>query len=469
MKRNKNISIILVLSVVFGLSSCYVAKQYQSPEMATLDLYRTDQLTDTAISIGDSISLGDISWQKLFSDTLLRRYIQTGLDNNIDIRIAIKNIDIASAYVEQAQAAFLPSVFGSLNYGFTHNSRNSMIPNRNVHQFNLGANLSWEADIWGRIRSQEKAALAAYLQTVEAHKAVKTRLVANIASMYYQLAALSEQMQVAQQTIRSRDSSLVTTRALMQAGELTAVAVKQTEAQLYDAQLILLNLSEQERVLENAFCMLLNEPPHPIERGALSAQEITTPLTTGVPSHLLINRPDVRQLEFALMRAFELTNVAESNFYPSLTITAGAGLQSADIRNWLSLNSLFANVAGGLLQPIFNRKQIRTAYQVAQSQQEQALLDYQQILLSAGNDVSNALFDYQTRTRAIDIEEKKYEAYKTAVDYSEQLLINGLANYLEVLTARQNALATRLNLVNTKYQRLQAIVDLYQALGGGWK
>lgn len=469
MNKNLIIQISLFVLVAGGLSSCYVTKEYQRPEMETKYLYRTDQLDDSVSLVMDSVSMADVSWRNLFTDDLLKQYIKTALDNNIDIRIALKNIDIATAYVEQSKAAFAPSLFGNLNAGYAHNSKNSKAGTPDVAQFQLGASLSWEADIWGKIKSQEKAALAGYLQTVEAHNTVTTRLIANVATIYYQLTAVSEQMKIARQTIQSRDSSLTTTKALMQAGQLTAVAVKQTEAQLYDAQLILLNLKAQERVLENAFCMLLNEPPHPIERNPLSRQEITTPLRTGVAASLLANRPDVRRAGFGLVQAFEMTNVAKTNFYPSLTITAGTGLQSADITNWIGLHSVFANVAGGLLQPIFNRKQIRTAYTVAQIQQEQALLDYQQALLTAGNDVSNALFDYQIQSETIVIEEKKYEAYKIAVDYSEQLLINGLANYLEVLTARQNALATQLNLVNTRYSRLQSIVNLYEALGGGWK
>lgn len=469
MKKNLGLSLIVASLILMNLSSCFVPKEYQRPAMNTQELFRTDRLADSSSLFMDSVSMAEVSWQNLFSDDLLKGYIQTALDSNIDIRVALKNIEISTTYLQQAKAGYQPVLSGNLTYGLAHNSKNNRAGVTDVNQFTLGANASWEPDIWKRIRTQEKIALTNYLQTVEAHKAVKTRLVANVASLYFQLGAVSEQMQIARQTISSRDSSLTTTKALMDAGQLTAVAVKQTEAQLYDARLILLNLQETERILENAFCMLLNQAPHTIERNILSSQEITTPLKTGVPAGLLANRPDVRQMELSLIRDFELTNLAKSNFYPSLTITAGAGLQSVDIKNWISLNSIFANIAGGLVQPILNKKQIRTNLKVSQIQQEQSLLNYQQVLLAAGNDVSNALFDYQTQTQAIDLEKQKVESYKTAVDYSEQLLINGLANYLEVLTARQNALSTELSLVNSRYARLNAIVSLYEALGGGWK
>lgn len=471
---NKNHSIIGVFALLLLLpfSSCFVAKEYHRPVVNTDNLYRTDNLTDSAAYVMDSASMASVSWTHIFSDSLLKHYIQTALDSNLDIRIAIQNIAAAAAYVKQANALFLPSVNAALDYSQNYLSKNGTQGNlgiRNISQYQISANLSWEADIWGKIRSQKRAMVASYLQTIEAHKAVKTQLVAVVATTYYQLMALNEQIIIAQKSILSRDSSLTTTQALKDAGQVTEVAVEQTKAQFYDAQLILLNLKQQKRILENTFCLLLNQPPHPVFVQQFENGEMTTPLVIGVPADLLANRPDVREAEYGLMNAFQLTNVAKSNFYPSLTITAAGGLQSIDIKNWLSLNSIFANVAGSLLQPIFNHRQIKTNYEVAQSRQIQALLDYKKALLTAANDVSNALFNYQTQTQTISLEEKQLEANQKAVNYSEQLLVNGLANYLEVLTARQNALVTEINLVNSRYAQLNSIVELYQALGGGWK
>ncbi len=469
MKKKYYLSSILFGLMMIGVSSCYVSKKYQRPSMAMPDLFRTDQLTDSASLVMDSVSMAEVSWQNFFSDELLKGYIQQGLDSNLDIRIALKNIDAAAAFVKQGKAAYEPTLTGSLTYSHIRNSKSSKIPQRDVDNFGLGVNASYEPDIWGKIRSQDKAFAATYLQTVEAHNAVKSRLIAAIATLYYQLMAVDNQIAIANQSILSRDSSLQTTKALMQSGQLTAVAVKQTEAQLYEAQLLLLSLQKQKRVFENAFCLLLNQPAHAVVRNRLVNQEVTTPLRLGIPSALLANRPDVRQAEFVLINAFELTHLAKSNFYPSFTITAGTGFQSADIEKWVGLNAIFANVAGGLVQPILNRRQIKTAYEVAKAKQAQALFNYQKILLVAGNDVSNALFDYQTETQSIDIIEKEYIALRTAVDYSHQLLLNGLANYLEVLTARQSALMAELNLVNARLGHLIAVVDLYQALGGGWR
>lgn len=464
--------LLLGALVLLPLSSCFVAKQYERPAMPTGGLYRSDLIADSVAPSMDQASLAQVSWKNLFTDPLLKQYIQQALDNNLDVRIALKNIDAAAAYVKQGKAAFLPSLNASAEAATSHLSRNGPQGSAgvaDVDQFQLGANLGWEADIWGKIRSQKRAYEADYLQSVEAHRAVQSRLVANVATMYDQLMALHEQIAITGQTVASRDTALTTTRALEQAGNVTAVATKQMEAQLYDAQLLQINLRQTQRVLENAFCILLNEAPHAVELGTMGDQHVQTALATGVPADLLANRPDVRQAEYALMEAFELTNVAKGNFYPALGITAAGGLQSMELDSWFSANSLFSNVAANLLQPIVNRRQVRTAYEVAQSRQEQALLRYKQVLLQAGNDVSNALFEYQTESEAVAVQRKQLEALTTAVGYSEQLLVNGLANYLEVLTARQSALAAQINLVNARYGRLLAIVDLYEALGGGWQ
>ncbi|MBS1937924.1 MAG: efflux transporter outer membrane subunit [Bacteroidetes bacterium] len=472
MKHPRLLPAVPGLLLLAALPGCFTAKTYERPQLETQHLFRTDPLADSLRLRTDSSSLATTSWKELFTDPLLAGYIQQALNNNTDIRIALQRIDAAAAYVKQGKAAFAPTVSAGAGYSLSQNSRNTALGQfitGAVDNYELDAGLSWEADIWGRIRSQQRAYGAAYLGTLEAHKAVQTRLVAAIASSYFQLMALSEQMQVAREGIASRSSSLSTTQALMQAGQVTSVAVNQMEAQVADARITLLHLQDQEHLLENALCLLLNEPPHAIPRGTLAAQQIPAPLSTGVPSELLVNRPDVRQAELALVQAFELTNVARARFYPALTITAAGGLQSTAMDNWFSANSLFYNIAGNLLQPVLNQRQVRTAYEVAQAQQEQALLTYRMALLTAGSDVSNALYDYQVQTASLGLAEQQTKALQAAADQSEQLLANGLANYLEVLTAQQGVLTAQLGLASTKGARLQAIVSLYEALGGGWR
>ncbi len=404
-------------------------------------------------------------------DPVLEDHIEKALENNIDIRIALQQIDAAGAYLKQAKASYLPSVnagFSAVHQQLPSNGQGALLGN-SLNQFELSADLSWEADIWGRIKSNERAQNAAFLQTVAAHQAVKTEIVANIASLYFQLLALDEQLEVTRETVANRMNSLETIKALKEAGTVTEVGVKQSEAQLYRAQAVEIDLENQIRLVENTFSILLGEAPHAIERTALERQEIMTTLKTGVPVQLLRNRPDVIAAEYNLINAFQLTNVAKSNFYPSLRLTATGGFQSLDITDLIDTNSLFASLVGSLTQPIFNRRQIKTQYEVAQTQQEIAFLEFRRAILNASQEVSDALFNYAAAEEKLEIKQKEFEAYELATSYSEELLNNGLANYLEVLTARENTLNTQLELVNIRFNELNAIVNLYQALGGGWK
>lgn len=467
---------ILIAFIVFGsLQSCFVAKDYEQPEIVKDEYYHTDNISK------DSLNMANVSWTKMFTDPVLQDYIEKGLQNNIDIRVAIQQILAAEAYVKQGKAAYFPTLSGDATFTRNYFSENGQLGLQlgnsgaggssisYLDNYQLAGNLSWEADIWGRITSAKRAFQAEYLQTVAAHQAVKTRLIADIASNYYQLLALDEQIRITKQTIKNRENSLETTKALKEAGNVTEVGVKQTEAQLYTSQAILIDLENEARLLENAFSILLAEAPMQIDRTDLSQQEITTDLHIGVPAQLLRNRPDVIAAEYNLINAFQLTNVAKADFYPSLTLSATGGLQSLEFEDLFSANSLFANLAGGLTQPIFNSRRIRTEYEVSQAQQEEARLNFRETYLIATREVMDALYSYEASTKKIDIRQKEYSAYNLATEYSEELLNNGLANYLEVLTARENALNSSLNLIDAKYNQLKAVVELYEALGGGWK
>lgn len=466
MKIKPSYKLFLLLAVPLLLQSCFVAKNYSRPELETESLYRTDNLPQ------DSISMADVSWRDLFKDEQLAAYIEQGLENNLDIRIALQNVVAAEAYVKQGKAGYYPTLSGTTSFTRTKNSENSQFGSfftRPLEQYELSGTLSWEADVWGKIRSNKRAAGASYLQSVSAHQAVKTNLIAGIATTYFQLMALDKQLEVAKQTLDARKKSLETTMALKDAGQVTEVAVKQTKAQVHTTEIIVIDLENNIKLLENAFSILLGEGPQKIERGNLDNQSIDTDLSTGVPYLLLANRPDVMQAEYGLINAFELTNVAKSSLYPSLSLSATGGFQSLEFDNWLDASSLFSNLVGSLTQPIFNGRKLRTQMEVAKAQQEQALLAYKQALLTAGREVSDALYTYNAESQKLEARAKELEAYATAETYSEELLNNGLANYLEVLTARQNALNSELNYVDSQYAQLSAIVELYRALGGGWK
>lgn len=463
---NKVYRVALLVLVAGVLHSCFVAKNYERPQVKTDNLYRTEE------ALTDSTSLGNLSWDKLFTDPILQGHINKGLKSNLDIRIAMETINAANANMKQGKAGYFPIL--NLGADWTHQvlSRNSqfgaLLADRNVDQYQVTGNLSWEADIWGKIRSNKRATNASYLQTVAAQQAVQTQLVANIASTYFQLMALDAQLKVVDSTLVNRNASIETIKALKDAGNVNEVGVKQTEAQLYATQIIKEDLKNSIVILENTMSILLGESPRAIERSTFESQKVTADIKLGIPTMALSKRPDVLAAEYNLMSNFEMTNVAKSSFYPSFKVTATGGLQSIDLKEWFSANSLFANIVTGLTQPVFNQRQIRTRYEVAKANQQKAYLQFEQSLLTAGKEVSDALQQYNNETTKLSIRTQQVDALKKAADYSDELLTYGLVNYLEVLTAKDQALNTELNLIDNQYKQYNAIIMLYKALGGGW-
>jgi len=465
--RNKTYKIALLAITALLLQSCFVAKDYKRPELKTADLYRNEVVsTDTA-------SLANASWDKIFTDPLLQGYIKKGLENNLDIKIAMQNLAAAEATMKQGKEGYFPTLSAGADWTHQELSRNSqmgsIVKNRSTNQYQLTGTLSWEADIWGKIRSNKRAANASFLQTSAANQAIKTQLIASIATTYYQLMSIDAQIKVAEATLINRDKSIATILQLKKAGNVTEVGVKQTEAQKYATQLIIADLKNNALLLENTLSILLGEAPKKIERSTFESQKIQPQITLGVPANLLRNRPDVIASEYNLISNFEMTNVAKSGFYPSFKITATGGLQSIDLKEWFSANSVFANIVSGLTQPIFNQRQIKTKYEIAKANQEKAYIQFEQSLLTAGKEVSDALAQYNNETYKITVREKQVDALKKAASYSDELLTYGLANYLEVLTSKNDALNAELNLVDNKFQQYKAIIQLYKALGGGWQ
>lgn len=463
---NKKIyKIVLPVLVALVMQSCFTAKTYERPDVKTDNLYRMETVST------DTTSLGDLAWNKLFTDPILQEYINKGLQNNLDIRIAMQNIAASEAYMKQGKAGYFPSI--GLGADWTHQelSRNSqfgaLLQDRNTDQYQLTGNISWEADIWGKIRSNKRATSATYLQTLAAKQAVQTELIANIAKTYFQLMSLDAQLKVVDSTLVNRSESIEVITALKDAGNVTEVGVRQTQAQLYTTQLIKEDLKNSITILENSFNILLGENPKKVNRSTFDVQTITADVKIGVPTILLRKRPDVIAAEYNLISNFEMTNVARSAFYPSLKITATGGLQTIDIDKLFSANSLFANVVTGLTQPLFNRRQIKTGFEVAKSNQEKAYLEFQKTLLVAGREISDALQNYTNETTKLEIRKKQVEALKSAAGFSDELLEYGLVNYLEVLTAKDQALNTELNLIDNQFNQYNSIITLYRALGGG--
>ena len=338
-----------------------------------------------------------------------------------------------------------------------------------ANQYQLGISSNWEADLWGKLSSTRRASLASLLQTEAYARAVQTSLVANIAGYYFTLTALDKQLAITELTVRNWDTTVQTMNALKEAAIVTGAAVVQSEASRYAAEVTIPDLKQDIRETENALSILIGRAPGSIVRSRIDDEKLLPLLQTGVPAQLLANRPDVQEAEYNLRYAFEQINIARSYFYPALTITGSAGISSLTLRHFFDVGSVFASLAAGLTQPIFNKRQNVTRLEVVQAQQQEALLNFKNTLLNAGAEVSNAVSLYQAAADKINVRTNQLNALEKSVDYSRELLRYGSANYIEVIQARQSLLFAKLSRVNDRLQQLQAVVNLYRALGGGWK
>ncbi len=459
--------IALALSSIL-VFSCQVTQEFAGVDHSiSIEQFPIDEITT------DSSTLGNLSIDEFFKSSELIDLINTGLANNRDLGMAVKSIEIAQSYYLQGRAAYFPtlSAGAQLTYGvLSENTPGGSGDDRGYQGYQLGVNSSWEIDLWGKLKSQEKAAFADYQSAHAGLQAVQTQLISQIASLYYQLTALDARKEVAEHTIENWRTSVETIRALKEAGtpSVTEVAVQQNMAQMHFAQALLVDIQQNIFLLENTLNTLLARPYQPIEREDWLSIEMPEYLEVGLPAQLLANRPDLRQLEYQIRSDFELVNVAKTNFYPALRINAGAGLESVRIGDFLSPGSLFANIAGGLTQPILDRRQNKTQLEVSNLLYEQSILQYENAYLQAVQEVTDALTIAQKSDEKIVYQESQLEALDQAVEFSNELLNNGLANYLEVLRARDQVFTTELSLVDTRLRKVSAVVSLYKALGGGW-
>lgn len=471
MKKN-NLLYSFILFGIFFTTACKVTRPYERPkidESIADSLYRDVHTNDTT-------SMADIPWQAFFTDIYLQNLINKALQNNLDLKIALERINEANAAFKQSQLAYLPSVNANATVGYNYASlANLNLPaglsiNRTTMPLQLGVSSSWEPDIWGRIKSAEQAAYATLWQQDAVKRGVETQLVSSIASMYFQLLALDNNLKITQSAIDIRKEDVETMKALKEAAYVTGAAVVQSEANLYAAQVSLPDIKMSIRETENAIAILIGSAPSSIERSSLEQQKIITNLETGIPLLLMRNRPDVQAAEFNFRAAFEKTNIAIASFYPDLTVSASTGLSANKFNKLFESSPFFLNLSGNLSQIIFNRGQLKGQLQIAQAQQMQAFYTFQQTLLAAGQEVSNALYAYETSIEKQSTRTLQLASLEKAVEYNKELLkFTSATNYTDVLLSEQNLLTAQLSAINDKLQELQSIVELYRSLGGGWK
>jgi NodT family efflux transporter outer membrane factor (OMF) lipoprotein len=441
--------------------SCRVTKTYHQPAgIADDKLYRGVSTTDTT-------SIAFLPWKELFKDTLLQKLIEEGAGNNTDLKVAMARMRSAAASFKQSKLAFLPALNAEATSTFQ-----SVSPSQFGYPqtYQLSLNASWMADIWGQLRSTKKAALASLLQSEAYRRAVLTQLIADIATNYYSLLALDAELNITQKTLELRKEEVETMKVLKESDVVTGAAVVQSTANRYSVEITIPDLKQNIRETENAISVLLGKDPDTIFRSSLSDQDLSAKLKTGIPALLLSNRPDVQEAELQFRNAFELTNVARTYFYPSLNITASGGFSSIAAGQLFNPASFFSNITGALLQPVFNQGLNKQRLAAAEARSDEYLAAFKQTVLNAGEEVSNALYSYQTAVEKEALRLQQIAYLEKSVDYTKELLkYSSKANYTDVLTSEQSLLSAQLSGVNDKLQQLTAVVSLYKSLGGGWK
>lgn len=451
----------LILCISLTWTSCSVTKPYQL-DQATVNktLYRD-------ITTNDTTTIADIPWKQLFSDTLLQGLISEGIQNNLDLKIAAARIKAAEANFVQSKSAFFPSLSANISAAGQQLSA-AQAGHSQTYQFYLGS--GWEVGLWGKLKSARRSAQSALLESEAYKRAVQTQLISDIAMQYYNLIGYDAQLAITEKTIENRRADVETMKILKESNVVTGAAVVQSQANQYSAEVTVPDLKQHIRETENAISILLGRNPGPVHRDSLLNEQIRTGLETGVPLQLLANRPDVQQAEYQLRYYAELTNVAKTYFYPSLTITGESGLYANNLSQLFNASSFFANVLGGLAQPLFNNGLNKQRLQISKANQEEYLYTFQQALLNAGEEVSNALFDYQAASDKMKTRSQQITYLQRSVEYTRELLkYTANTNYTDVLTSEQSLLAAQLSGVSDKLQQLEAVVTLYRSLGGGWK
>ena len=445
---------IYIMSAVI-LSGCSVYRKYDRPDITVPDRYRNVETTDTS-------TLATLSWRELFADSKLQSLIDTALTNNTDLAVARLKVKEAEAALFNARLSYLPAV------GLNAEGGLSKFDGSTAKTYNIGANASWELDIFGKITNAKRGAVAA-LEGSEAYRqAVQSQLIATVANSYYTLSMLDAQLDVNIRTLETWRKTVRTMEALKKAGKSNDAAVLQAKANVLSLESAQLSLRKSITETENALYALVGVTNYPeIKRGSLIDAVFPDTLVTGVPLQLLANRPDVHQAEHNLAQSFYATNVARAAFYPSISLSGTIGWTNngggivANPGQWL------LNAIGSLTQPLFNRGANIANLRIAEARQEEAKLMFRQSLLDAGKEVNNALTAWQTANGQIEIADSQVETLKEAVRKTELLMRHSPTTYLEVLTAQQSLLDAELTALQSRYDRIQSIITLYHALGGG--
>lgn len=454
--------ILGMMCVAAMMSSCHIYKAYDRPETISASGIYRDPLSATDTLVSDTANMGNLSWKEVFTDGRLQALIEEGLQNNVDMQAAILRVKEAKVMLTSARLSYLPSINLAPQGTMTTMGGSDM-----VKAYQIPAAASWEIDLFGKLLNAKRDQQVVYLQSQYAQQAVRSQIICGIANIYYTLLMLDRQVEITTETAAIYKENVRAMEAMKLAGYVNEAAVTQMRAASHQVEASLLDLKRQVRETENSLSVLLAKAPQTIERGKLEDQVMPEELTAGVPLQLLENRPDVKIAEMNLASAYYNTNKARSAFYPSIKIGGTAGWTNGSGVVVSNPAQFMFQALASLAQPIFNNGKLVANLKVSKAEEEIARMNYQQTILEAGKEVSDALFLYETVDKKLVEDRGRVEQLERAVTYTSALFQSGESTYLEVLTSQQNLLSAELSEVSDKFQSIQAVINLYSALGGG--
>jgi len=432
----------------------------------------------------DSINTAKVNWKEFFTDPYLTSLIDTALANNQELNIMLQEINLAKNEVRARKGQYLPFVELEAGAGVDKVGRytrpGSVEENLEIEpgkkfpeplpDFLVAANLSWQVDIWKKLRNAKKSATLRYLATTEGKNFMVTHLIAEIANSYYELMALDNQLDILKRNIEIQQDALGIVKLEKQTAKVTELAVRRFEAEVLKNQSSQYYITQQIVETENRINFLVGRFPQPVLRNSqIFSELIPTAIHSGIPSQLLENRTDIRQAELELSASKLDVKIARANFYPSLNITGSVGLQAFNPAYVIKPESMLYSLGAGLFQPLINRNDIKAMYYSANARQIQAVYSYERTVLRAYIEVANQMANISNLKQSYELRSKQVDALTESIDISIRLFKSARADYMEVLLTQRDALESKFELVETKKQQMNAVVNMYQALGGGWK
>lgn len=475
--ESNSISIKYILLVVgcMGLANCKIANLPLKSETKNLPAHYH--------AVQDSANSAAVNWRNYFTDPNLIALIDTALLNNQELNIALREIEISGKEIMARRGEYLP--FGDLSFGtglersgrYTWNgvseedlkTRPDKYPAFVGDQSLLGV-FSWELDVWNKLHNAKDAAVRRYLASIEGRNFLVTNMVAEIANAYYELIVLDNQLEIVKQNLQIQRNALEMVKVQKQAARVNELAVNRFEAQLISTQNLQYEIQQMIVEAENKINFLTGRYPRPIQRNTQDLRTVDLlPLNEGIPAQLLVNRPDVRQAEQQLEASKLDVKVARANFYPNFTLRAGIGLQAFNPIYLLNPKSIAFNMLGDIAAPLINRNAIKATYYNASARQVQSVYSYEQTLLNAYIEVVNQLSGVQNYSQSFETKAKQVDILSRSVDISESLFKSARADYTEVLLTQREALEAKMELTEIKKKQLNAKINVYKALGGGWR